>query len=174
MAEPEPHAKRAHPGATSLRELDADDWSTIRSVRLQSLADAPQAFTSSFQRESRFDEERWRDRARTGAWFVAEDHGEVVAIAGGVAGWSGDPAKLELVGMWVAPSHRGRGISRALLQRVAQWARSEGATTLTLGVRQGNHAARTAYLRMGLRVSGHMAEFGKPDALIELMELDLG
>jgi GNAT superfamily N-acetyltransferase len=143
-------------------------------VRLRSLADAPEAFTSSYKRESQFDEVTWRERAKTCHWFVAECEGEAVGIAGGVVGWSGDPTRRELVGMWVAPSHRGRGLARSLLDRVAEWAGDEGATTLVLGVRQGNHAARSAYLSMGLRMVGCTAEFGNPDATIELMELQVG
>ncbi len=77
--------------------------------------------------------------------------------------------------MWVASSHRRRGIARQLLEEVKAWATSEGATTLSLGVRQGNEHALTAYLSMGMRPSGEtLPEVGRPTNVIVVMECDLG
>jgi GNAT superfamily N-acetyltransferase len=159
---------------TEFRALNSDDWRQIRDVRLRSLVDAPDAFTSTYSRESTYDEAKGRDLAVTGKWFVAADD-DLVGVAIGVDGWSGDPKRRELVGMWVAPSHRRRGIARELLDQVKVWAASEGATTLSLGVREGNEEALTAYLGMGMRTSGEtMAEFGQPTNVIVVMECALG
>jgi GNAT superfamily N-acetyltransferase len=157
-----------------VRTLSSNDWQAIRGVRLRSLIDAPEAFTSTFDRESRYNEAKWRDLAITGRWFVADGEG-LVGVAVGVDGWSGDPRKRELVGMWVAPSHRGRGIARQLLDQVKAWAASEGATTLSLGVREGNEPALAAYLSMGMHSSGEtMAEVDQPTKAITVMQCDLG
>ena len=159
---------------TEIRALESDDWQDIRDVRLRSLADAPDAFTSTFRRESAYDETKWRDLATTGRWFVADEDG-AVGVAVGVEGWSGDPRRRELVGMWVASSHRRRGIARQLLEEVKAWATSEGATTLSLGVRPGNEHALTAYLSMGMRLSGEtLPEVDQPTNVIVVMECDLG
>ena len=156
-----------------IRALHSDDWQDIRAIRLRSLADAPDAFTSNYRRESAYDEARWRDLAVSGRWFVAADD-ELVGVAVGVRGWSGDPKDRELVGMWVAPSHRRRGLARELLGRVKSWAISDGATTLKLGVREGNEEARTAYLRMGMHSSGEtMPEFDQSTNVITVLECDL-
>ena len=159
---------------TQIRELNADGWREIRDIRLRSLADAPEAFTSTFDRESAYDEEKWRDLASTGRWFVADDEG-LVGVAVGVNGWSGDPRKRELVGMWVAPTRRRLGVARNLLEQVKAWAASEGATTLSLGVREGNEEALVAYVSMGMRPSGEtMPEVGRPTRTIVVKECDLG
>lgn len=156
-----------------IRALNSDDWQHIRAIRLRSLADAPDAFTSNYSRESAYDEAKWRDLAVTGRWFVAADD-ELVGVAVGVDGWSGDPKDRELVGMWVVPSHRRRGIAVELLDRVKAWATSEGATTLRLGVREGNEQALRAYLSMGMRSSGgSMPEFDQPTNVIIVLECDL-
>lgn len=156
-----------------IRSLNSDDWQDIRTVRLRSLADAPDSFTSSYGRESTYDEAKWRDLAVTGRWFVAADD-ELVGVAVGVDGWTGDPNDRELVGMWVAPSHRRRGIAKDLLDRVKAWAASEGATTLRLGVREGNDQALRAYLGMGMRSSGEtVPELDRPTHVIIVMECDL-
>ena len=105
---------------------------------------------------------------------MAEDEGPV-GVAVGVNGWSGDSTKRELVGMWIAPSHRRHGLARQLLERVKAWAGSQGATTLRLGVREGNEQALAAYLSMGMRLSGEtMPEVGRPTKEIIVLECDLG
>jgi GNAT superfamily N-acetyltransferase len=159
---------------TEIRALGPEEWPAVRDIRLRSLADAPFAFTSSYERESAFDAATWRARAASCHWFLAVDHGEVIGVAGGVDGWSGDPTRRELVGMWVAPSSRGHGLARSLLAAVAGWARSEQASTLSLGVRQGNDAARAAYLAMGLRPTGEMLPgWNDPAESITVMEMEL-
>jgi GNAT superfamily N-acetyltransferase len=158
---------------TEIRTLTSDDWQDIRDVRLRALIDAPEAFTSTFGRESAYDEAKWHDLAVTGRWFVADDEG-LVGVAVGVDGWSGEPTKRELVGMWVAPSHRRCGIARQLFDQVKAWAASEGATTLSLGVREGNERALTAYLSMGMRSSGEtMPEVDQPTRAIVVMDCDV-
>ena len=55
------------------------------------------------------------------------------------------------------------------------WAVSEGATTLSLGVREGNEGALAAYLSMGMRSSGAtMPEVYQPKNVIVVMDCDLG
>ncbi len=158
-----------------IQALGPDDWRIVRQVRLRSLEDAPSAFTSSFEDESEFDEGTWRHRSSTCQWFVAVDHTGPIGVAGGIDGWSGDPAKRELIGMWVAPSHRRQGVARELLDRVADWARSDGASTLILSVRQGNDGASAAYLTMGMRPTGETRPmWNDPSEAVDVMELDLG
>jgi GNAT superfamily N-acetyltransferase len=157
-----------------IHAVSSDEWWEIRDVRLRSLLDAPEAFTSTFHRESVYDESQWRNLAITGQWFVADDIG-LVGVAVGVDGWSADPKRRELVGMWVAPSHRRRGIARQLLDQVKAWAATQGATTLSLGVREANEHALTAYLGLGMRLSGEtIPEVGHPANVIVVMECDLG
>jgi GNAT superfamily N-acetyltransferase len=157
-----------------VRALAPDQWSLIREVRLRSLADAPGAFTSSYEREAAFDEATWRSRAVSCQWFVAFDADQPIGIAGGMDGWSIDSSERELVGMWVAPDRRGQGVAALLLGAVVGWARSQGATDLTLGVRQGNEGARAAYLKMGLELAGKtVVASGDPTIFIEVMRLSL-
>jgi GNAT superfamily N-acetyltransferase len=157
---------------TEIRVLRSADWEEVRDVRLRALADAPDAFTSTLDGECAYDEEKWRSLAESGRWFVADDSGELVGI--GVPGWSDDPNERELIGMWVAKSHRRLGIASELLEHVRAWAASQGATILKLGVREGNEAALTAYLTKGLRRSGEtMPDVAQPSRAIVMMECAL-
>jgi GNAT superfamily N-acetyltransferase len=142
---------------------------------LRDVTSAQDASTSMWPRESAFDEVSWRDRRRlvsgSSPWTTLNPSGS----PGGIGGWSGDPAKRELIGMWVAPSHSHRGVARRLLNRVDEWARSEGSSTLNLSVRQGNDGAGVAYLTMGMRPTGETRSvWNDPSDTIDVMELDLG
>lgn len=66
------------------------------------------------------------------------------------------------------------GIAGQLLDQVKAWTVSEGATTLSLGVPEGNEQALTAYLNMGLRVSETVPEVGHPTKVIVVLQCDLG
>lgn len=158
----------------SIRSLTADDWHILRAVRLRSLQDSPKAFTSTYGRESTFEESTWRKQAEECQWFVAYDGDQSVGIAAGVTGWTNDPTKRELIAMWVDPSCRSKGMARALLDAVADWARAQGASTLRLGVVEGNDRARAAYLGLGLRsVDERIEVWNDPTTFIEIMERDL-
>ena len=53
----------------------------------------------------------------------------------------------------VLPTHRGRGIGRALLQQIAQQAATAGCCKLTLEVREDNPVARHLYRSMGFQTA---------------------
>jgi ribosomal protein S18 acetylase RimI-like enzyme len=58
--------------AAEIRRLHPGDWAAAREIRLTALAQAPDAFASSLEREQAFDEQEWRrrlaDTAHFGAW----------------------------------------------------------------------------------------------------------
>src|SRR5688572_28352068 len=91
--------------------LTPDDWAEWRTIRLASLLDSPSAFGSTYEREAAFTEQDWRDRLTGPAVMVRED-GVPVVIGGG---FHPDPGTLHIVAMYVAPAHRGRGLSTMVL-----------------------------------------------------------
>jgi GNAT superfamily N-acetyltransferase len=137
-----------------VRRVGADGWQVLRDVRLAALLDAPEAFSSSYEREAGFGQEDWLDRITRGASFLAYTNGAGSAPAGIAGGFVPDSGIAELVSMWVAPGNRGSGIAGALVGAVVGWARAEGHDQLHLWVTEGNEPARILYERCGFTPTG--------------------
>jgi predicted GNAT family acetyltransferase len=63
----------------------------------------------------------------------------------------------QIQGVWVAPSHRGRGIGAAGTAAVVEYARTTIAPVVSLYVNDFNGPARAAYARVGFREVGRFA-----------------
>lgn len=135
-----------------LHRVTADDWEPWRAVRLRALAEAPGAFGSTLADWADAPEHRWRTRlSLPGALDLVVRLGDrSVGLASGVPD-PDDPARVELVSMWVAPEVRGQGVARLLVDAIAHWAAASGATTLELAVMPDNVVARRTYERAGFR-----------------------
>ncbi|ACV07236.1 predicted acyltransferase [Kytococcus sedentarius DSM 20547] len=60
----------------------------------------------------------------------------------------------QLIGVYVDPAHRGRGLRGRLTEAAADWTRGLGLGTLSLWVHEDNARARAAYSRLGFRPTG--------------------
>ncbi|GAA2133201.1 GNAT family N-acetyltransferase [Streptomyces synnematoformans] len=86
-----------------------------------------------------------------GRSFARVENGEVVFKAEiGAA----TPQACQIQGVWVAPEHRGRGLSETGLAAVLQYALREVAPVVSLYVNDFNTVARAAYRRVGFREVG--------------------
>jgi GNAT superfamily N-acetyltransferase len=133
-----------------LRPGEGDRW---RCIRLQALREAPYAFGTTYAQAAQWSAARWEAQVIEFATFVAVRDGHDVGVARGAAHHRGDVR--ELVSMWVDPSARRRGIAAQLIDNVATWAATAGATVLVLDVVAGNAAAIALYDRAGfLRFDG--------------------
>jgi GNAT superfamily N-acetyltransferase len=131
-----------------LKVLAPDDWRMLRSARLAALQDSPHAFTSSYARESAWGDAEWQRLLKTSTCVVARDGQHVIGLAKSVkARWK--PASRYVESVWVAPTHRRRGVLGALLYKLAETCRPIGVTELLLWVLEDNQAAWNAYLALG-------------------------
>lgn len=150
------------------------DWQRLREVRLRALSEEPDAFGSTHARELTLDDASWQARASSGRQFLALDGERVIGTAAGWAEQDGPADARCLVGMWVDPKFRGRGLAGHLVDAVAGWARADGARTLRLEVALGNAPARAAYLRRGFFATGEIVAMPRdPRILEEAMTLAL-
>ena len=133
-----------------MQRASEEHWEAVKETRLRALADAPQAFGSTLDREVHLDKPEWQSRVANGHWFLASSQGRPVGIAAGV----GRPDERQIVSMWVEPDHRGSGAAAKLVEAICAEARSEGSTAITLWVADGNARARRFYERLGFRSTG--------------------
>ncbi|MFJ4592152.1 MULTISPECIES: GNAT family N-acetyltransferase [unclassified Kitasatospora] len=173
-------------GSESMRyrieRMGTEDWQRLRKVRLAQLLDFPMAFGETHAAAQALGEADWR--ARTAR---VNEPGSVGLVAVDPDGeWVGtmlsvpdrdQAATAVLIGVWVAPEHRGRerGVTDALLDAATDWARTEGgAKRMLLGVHEANARAAAFYLRRGFTYTGGETPYGlDPRARILEMALPL-
>lgn len=105
-------------------------------------------------------------RADNVRFAVARDADGVAIATGALAlndGWA------ELTRMWVVPTARGKGLSRAVLAELEASARAAGITLLRLETGIANHEALGLYERSGFVRIGPFGEY-RPDPLSVFME----
>jgi GNAT superfamily N-acetyltransferase len=137
-----------------VRRAEPEDWVASRALRLRALADSPDAFASTLEREAAFGDDVWRSRLENAATYVAVD--DDGTLSGSVTGIDDrhESGGREVVAMWVAPESRGRGVGEALIGAVVEWARELDAPAIALWVADGNDRARRLYERVGFRDTG--------------------
>ncbi|TVZ03021.1 GNAT family N-acetyltransferase [Trebonia kvetii] len=150
-----------------VREISADDWELMRDVRLAALAEAPDAFGSTYAREVAFGEPQWRGRIseRSVTFFAYTDPDSSPA---GLAGVYVEDGVADLVSMWVRPGFRGQRVGEALIEAAASWAKARDFGTLWLWVTDMNDAARRLYERSGFTATGEEQPLPSNPALTEI------
>jgi predicted GNAT family acetyltransferase len=124
------------------------------------LADTPLAYVETVADAEARPPELWTTRAKQrstgcdGAAFVAEQGGRLVGAANG---YPDDRGRTWVVGVYVAPAHRGSGLIERLVGGVAEWSLACGRTELVLEVAQQNPRAVAAYARLGFTATGATA-----------------
>ncbi len=149
-----------------VRATTTTDWQALREIRLQALLDAPDAFASTHAREAAFGEDEWRERASRDGSFIA--FLPEVCPAGLGGGYLAEPEVVELIGMFIRPQARGRGVGRAVIDAIAEWARQQGASTVHLWVTETNKHARLLYERCGFTATAERQPLPSNPALGEL------
>jgi GNAT superfamily N-acetyltransferase len=142
-----------HAVAVQLRPVRPDELERLKEIRLRALLDAPGAFGSRYEDEVVCEPAAWLPWVTTCCSLVAEDD----------EGWRGlvrmsfedvDRSVSDLQSMWVDPVRRGQGIAGRLLAVGVDWAREQGATSVRLGVVDGNSTAQLLYERSGFVLTG--------------------
>jgi GNAT superfamily N-acetyltransferase len=157
----------------------------VRRLRLAALADAPYAFLTTLAEARAHPERLWRDRIAANPHFLAfvdeglgdsSEHVGAVADSGPVGMTVVIPTDegRHIVGVWVDPAARGRGVIDALVDAAVSWSRAQGDTQLGLWVVEGNERAERAYARCGFRRTGRTQPVpGRPDELELELEMPL-
>lgn len=154
-----------------LEQINPKNVSAFRMLRLWALQDSPSAFGSTYARESQFPEAEWLQRAanmngETRVGYLAMDNASPYGIIGAFRD-EHDPAKAQVISMWVAPAYRRTGVGRALIAAIEAWAQKTGARRLQLLVTSGNHSAMEFYKQCGFAFTGRTEPYPNDPSLIE-------
>ncbi|UED85655.1 GNAT family N-acetyltransferase [Streptomyces profundus] len=138
--------------AYRIRQSRREDWEQLRELRLAALRDAvaPMAFFEPYEEAEQLTRGDWERRASGGevVTFVGEtDDGRWVGMVkidtGGVY--------AEVMGVYLAPEHRGTGLGAQLMRAAMDWA---GDLDVRLRVHQHNARAARFYRNLGFRPTG--------------------
>lgn len=138
-----------------MRRCRVSDASLLRAIRLEALADSPQAYGSSYEETSAWSNRHWRALCRQWNYYLAEHEGRVVGVASGGTN-NVHPGTRWLYGMYLSPSARGTGVAQQLVEAVESWARDEGVDSLFLHVAEPMARARAFYEKEGFVLTGEV------------------
>jgi len=159
----------------SIRKLRLADWQGYRTTRLRSLAESPNAFGSTYDREVALTDAQWQARLDPEQDTVGMPLGafaglQLVGLAWGRIDDDGNTAQVYQ--MWVDPAMRGRGVGRSLLLGLIRWCASEQVAQIQLGVTEGETPARMLYESLGFRPFGSLEPLREGSSLfIQNMQL---
>ena len=163
-----------------VRRIRADEWRRYRQLRLEALKDSPLAFVEQYDEALTRPDSYWQDRVARNAAGTAS--GTFVAVhAGEFAGKVScfvepeitDRVSGHIVGVYVTPRLRGRGVIDPLMTVVIRWARAEpGADRIRLFVMENNERAAACYRRLGFVFTGASMAY-PPDPTYTELEMEL-
>jgi ribosomal protein S18 acetylase RimI-like enzyme len=163
-----------------LRQIRASDWELAKCVRLAALADAPDAFSSTVERELQLPEASWRARAEsngeglTTVGYFAFGPSKDVPCGVVVGVLDAGEARVALNALWVAGNVRRRGIGRRLVAAVCAWAEQRAARSVVLEVTTSSHGALALYRALGFTPFGEVHAVGERRAEALRMQRPVG
>ena len=141
-----------------IKKVSPSDVELLRSTRLASLADAPDAFSATLVEAQSRPPDWWATQASGSlgdnpcATFVAlTPDGVGVGMAAGVA----QTDAIEIIQVWVAPPHRGTGLVDRLFAAIFDWSPHP---RVDIAVASTNIRALRAYERLGFGRVGERAD----------------
>lgn len=151
-----------------VRRVGADEWPTVRKLRLEALRDAPDWFWATYDDEVQKPERWWRTFVESGIWLAAYEAEKAIGIVAALRAPELADSDRQVISMWVAPSARGRGVGKELIEAVKIATRGEGARYLQLEVTDANDAGRRLYQRCGFQITGREQPHPRDPSLHEV------
>jgi len=167
------------PSTISVCPFSAHEWRIYRDLRLRALSDSPDAFSRTLEEEEGQTDAFWSERIASAAEsdldlpLLAKVDSDPAGLGcGKIPTANGEVAHV--FQMWVAPTYRGMGVARRLLDEIATWAVSRNVRRLVLDVTGGESAANRLYARMEFAPVGESRPLRPGSALLsQEMHLDL-
>ena len=149
------------------------DAAALREIRLEALADTPDAYGETYVECVAWSDATWVEKAATWNFYLAEIEGRVVGMARGESHDAREEAKF-LFAMYVSRAARGTDVARCLVDAVSAWASAQGAPALHLYVSNAVPRARAFYAKVGFLPTGSSLTMHRDESLVcEEMRRDL-
>jgi RimJ/RimL family protein N-acetyltransferase len=134
--------------------LGPDKWQRLRSIRLRSLKESPDAFGGHYETESKMGKEEWEAKLTNLDFLIVSTAQSDIAIMS-IEVLDGDHgATCWIGGCWSDPRYRGQGALRALFNFLDSHADIKNWKRQGLGVWADNEDAIAAYLAIGFSKAG--------------------
>ncbi len=148
-------------GVITIRPAVPEDAAWVRELRLEALADYPEAFAADYEITAAESAARWAERITR----YAADGADVICIAAvedrligmmglGCGHWPKTRRGGILWGAYVNAAWRGLRVAEALIDECVAWARAQGLVVVKLGVITTNTPAIRCYARCGFTIYG--------------------
>lgn len=141
-----------------IRRIRVGEADLFKKVRLTSLHDAPNAFSSTHASALQRSDESWREQAdRTAqgtdrATFFAFSDGMPIGMAA-LYRLEGPTDAGEIVQVWIAPEYRGTNVAWDMMDVIFEWAGKNSFHVIKATVTNGNTRAIHFYTKYGFSVS---------------------
>jgi ribosomal protein S18 acetylase RimI-like enzyme len=159
--------------AVEVRRIRADDWRSLRDIRLRALNTDPYAFGASLDAEQAKDDNWWKEWADEGsrsddwATFIAEEGGRWIGLVGCFRE-DDDKQAAKIFTMWVEPDARRAGVARQLLETTERWLVDRGVRETRLSVSDAAEAAQHLYEHHGYTATGETRPLSSNPSLKEI------
>jgi len=138
----------------TIRRLDMGEADLYRAVRLESLRESPEAFSTTYESALQRDDDSWRAQADASAsgsdraTFVVVLAGRPIGV-GAIYRDLDQPQEGELIQVWISSESRGGGVAADLMEALFQWAASNGFEAIRAEVTPDNLRALRFYEKCG-------------------------
>jgi len=149
------------PDGIVIERLGPEHWARLRALRLRALADAPDAFDTTWDEARAQREEHWREALDVLPTFFAVRDGSDLGMVR-IARDSEAADTCWLLSLWVAPAARGLRVGDRLVEAAIEAARATGASRLLLDVADDNGHAVALYDRLGFVATGRRGHLPAP------------
>lgn len=141
--------------------ISPSEWDTYKKIRLLSLQDSPDSYSSCYGSEAELTNEEWISRIKCKASgkdaipLVAKINGVAIGLAWGIH-YNPEDKVAYIYQMWVSPSARGMKIGKLLLSKIINWANKKNLQAINLDVISNNLAAFNLYKSAGFQVDNNL------------------
>lgn len=150
-----------------IRQLNLADLEAYKNLRLEALRLEPSVFSSTYERETAFDDTVWATRLNNPASAsFGLFYGETLIGITGILIPDPDLPEAILVASYIQKPHRGKGLSFLLYRERIAWARARKLKRIIVSHRKSNKASEAANQRFGFRFT-HEEPTPWPDGLTE-------